>query len=353
MFKQSLVPPACLAQLIAKQSIIYLPREEQEKEQTFLFTALLPVDPTSHDDMAAAPTRLPPKRQDAGTADATAPKRKRTDTSDTVPVAIAAAPPERPSNKKARPSPVPHLGTRLGLGLASQDDPVAAASAAVVDSLEDRYDVQLLSVASASKIQNRVIHILQHIGSGSGDCTRRADAGAEATPPSTTTTTAGAKGKPKVSILRAKASDAGKLVTIAEIAKRELEKPGGEGAAAGEGPRWFQYTALGEEINHIPRGGAKGKGGKKDDGQAAKLRRNRGGAAAAADDEGEAEGGDGADNDDGDSDEDFETMKTPMERAIEGRPRLRGTPVMSIFLSRVSVEQLKKQYGEQTNAAPP
>ena len=58
-------------------------------------------------------------------------------------------------------------------------------------------------------------------------------------------------------------------------------------------------------------------------------------------------------SDSDDDDDDFETMKTPLERALERRPLLRGTPVMSIFLSRVPVEELRRRYGEQTNAAPP
>ncbi|KAF3058070.1 hypothetical protein GL218_05778 [Daldinia childiae] len=124
--------------------------------------------------------------------------------------------------------------------------------------------------------------------------------------------TSPATGKTSVIVLRAKASDTGKLVSVAEIAKRELEK------RADDARIWFQYIALGEELKEIPRG----------DGntiiEETKL---------------------------GDTgDDDFETLKTPFERAIEGQPRWRGIPVMSLFLSPVSIEELKRRYGEQTNA---
>jgi len=46
----------------------------------------------------------------------------------------------------------------------------------------------------------------------------------------------------------------------------------------------------------------------------------------------------------------FETMKTPLERAIEERPKVRALPIMTIYLSRVRIERLKVAYGEQTNA---
>ena len=129
----------------------------------------------------------------------------------------------------------------------------------------------------------------------------------------------------------------------------EGEEGPGEGGASkttDEG-RWFQYTALGEEVNEIPRGGGGGKG--KSKGKERKGKKSVGGDAAPGDGE---EDGKGSDDDD-DDDDDFETMKTPLERALERRPLLRGTPVMSIFLSRVPVEELRRRYGEQTNAAPP
>ncbi|KAI1459237.1 hypothetical protein F4805DRAFT_90311 [Annulohypoxylon moriforme] len=183
-------------------------------------------------------------------------KRKRADTGPIL------------SNKRARPE--------NNLKLPSTED------ARILQAMESKYDVQIHSIISSSKIQKKVTAILQHFDS-----------------PAT---------KDAVSVLRAKASDAGKLVSVAEIAKREL------GKRADDRRGWFQYIALSEELKEIPRS----------EGNTV-IEETR------------------FDNDD------FEVMKTPFERAIEGQPRLRGVPVMSLFLCQVSVEELKKRYGEQTN----
>ncbi|KAI0095515.1 hypothetical protein F4814DRAFT_185456 [Daldinia grandis] len=190
-------------------------------------------------------------------------KRKRADTDPIVP------------NKKAK--------LEASLNLSSTED------IRMLQALESKYDIHVHSIISSSKIQKKVVSILRHLAR-----------------PATS--------KTNVIVLRAKAPDTGKLVSIAEIAKRELEKQ------ADNARIWFQYIALGEEIKEIPRR----------DGntiiEETKL---------------------------GDTgDDDFETMKTPFEREIEGQPRWRGIPVMSLFLSPVPIEELKKRYGEQTNVGP-
>jgi hypothetical protein len=38
-------------------------------------------------------------------------------------------------------------------------------------------------------------------------------------------------------------------------------------------------------------------------------------------------------------------MKTPFERAIEGRPKIRSVPVMTLYLSSVRVDSLRKLHG--------
>ncbi|KAI2776888.1 hypothetical protein F4815DRAFT_328693 [Daldinia loculata] len=190
-------------------------------------------------------------------------KRKRADTDPIAP------------NKKPK--------LEASLNLSSTED------IRMLQALESKYDIHVHSVISSSKIQKKVVSILQHL-------------------------TRSATSKTSVTVLRAKAPDTGKLVSIAEIAKRELEK------RADDARIWFQYIALGEELKEIPRG----------DGNTIIE---------------ETKLGDTGDND-------FETMKTPFERAIEGQPRWRGIPVMSLFLSPVPIEELKRRYGEQTNAGP-
>ncbi|APA12650.1 predicted protein [Sclerotinia sclerotiorum 1980 UF-70] len=127
---------------------------------------------------------------------------------------------------------------------------------------------------------------------------------------------------PHVVLLSAKAPVACKLISIAEIVKREL---------ANNGAKWFQYNVVGELSTTIPRSYTEiGK------------------------DETEKEGGDEGDVEmkDGGEEEAFEVMKTPFERALEAeeRPKVRGVATLSLYLSRVRIESLKKIYGEQTNA---
>ncbi|KAI6089874.1 hypothetical protein F4821DRAFT_43935 [Hypoxylon rubiginosum] len=190
------------------------------------------------------------------------------------------------------PNPVhPNKRARLetSLNVSSAED------IRTLQAVESKYEVQVQSVISSSKIQKKVTSILRYLAvPPNGDAVSPAQ-------------------KTRVVVLRAKASDAGKLVSIAEIAKRELGKDNdGEHV-------WYQYISLGEELKEIPR----------DDGNTIIEETRLGG-----------------------DDDDFETMKTPFERAIEGQPRLRGVPIMSLFLCRASIEELKKRYGEQTNASP-
>ncbi|KAH6652655.1 hypothetical protein BKA67DRAFT_659346 [Truncatella angustata] len=225
-------------------------------------------------------------------------KRKRVVSTESEAAQPSAATTARPPTKKAR--------------LASDLSITAPGDGKVLEVVESRCDVQIHSVISSSKIQKKVSSVLRHLAATS--------ASPETTPD---------QKKPRVSVLRARASDAGKLVSIAEIAKREL-------AAQGEGgdkERWFQYIGLGQELKETPK--------KKTIIQDTILN-------------GKANGGDNEDEDASDDEnetekDDFEYMKTPFERAIEGRPKKQAIAIISLFLARVSVDELKKKYGEQSN----
>ncbi|KAI1336556.1 hypothetical protein F5Y15DRAFT_418863 [Xylariaceae sp. FL0016] len=227
-------------------------------------------------------TQITPQPCDSGA------KRKRADTSSSTIVPLA--------NKR----------TRLGVTVGATCQDVAAA----LNALEARFDVQLQSVISSSKIRARVASVLRHLSPTSPDEKPAAS-------------------KTKIAALRARAADAGKLITIAEVAKREVEKAArqtditqtSQSMSEEESTscrRWYQYIALGEEVREVPRDEGKSiidetiLGGRDEDG--------------------------------------FEVMKTPFERAIEKQPMVRGIPIMTLFLCRVSVEELKRRYGEQTNA---
>ncbi|KAI1327221.1 hypothetical protein F5Y16DRAFT_200629 [Xylariaceae sp. FL0255] len=231
-------------------------------------------------------------------------KRKRTNTNSTTEITAV------PTSKRPRLTQT--------LNLTSEGD------AKILDAVESRYDIHLQSVISSSKIRQRVAAVLSHLA-------HRSPASFKI--PSTTTASTGdtSQPKPRISILRAKLSDTPKLISIAEIAKREIERedqnaPDGRGqqSRTAIGGQWFQYIALGEEIQQRPR--------------------NKEGDTIIED----TVLGRGGDEDD----DDFEVMKTPFERAIEGRPIVRAVPVMSLLLARVSIEELKSRYGEQTNRPP-
>lgn len=156
--------------------------------------------------------------------------------------------------------------------------------------LATTHEVTTFNISSVTKIQKRVIPILELLSIY------------PAIPPK----------KPAVVVLQSKAKVASKMVTIAEIVKREI---------AGKGGKWFQYNCVENILTE-----------KKKDGQKEKDER-RG--------KGEEEEDSGEDSDSAV----FEIMKTPFERAIEGKPKVQGVPVMTLYLSRVRIEGLKKSYG--------
>jgi hypothetical protein len=125
---------------------------------------------------------------------------------------------------------------------------------------------------------------------------------------------------PPVAVLTAKAAVASKMITVVEIAKRQI---------ASEGGRWWAYCAVGEVREERGREGEGGKG--KGKGKADKA-------------SGKGDG-DGEEAEEEEMDGVFETMKTPFERSIEGKPKIRAVPVMTIYLARVKIEELGRVYG--------
>ena len=150
--------------------------------------------------------------------------------------------------------------------------------------LTEKYDLVKLSVISSSQISNRATAIISKLGSGSG--TNR---------------------KATVVALRAKSRDANKLISIAEIAKRELKA---------SGTSCFQYNALASERIEIER--------KFDfsasDGDISKATGN---------------------GDDSDGADAFQTMPSETNTGLKERLM----PVMIIYLSAVPIRELKTAYG--------
>lgn len=111
-------------------------------------------------------------------------------------------------------------------------------------------------------------------------------------------------------VFTAKADVASKMISIVEIVKRNL---------AGEGGKWFEYIAVDAQLVEKKK-------------QAKKKGDEEGGKEKGAVEE-------------GDEEDAFEVMKTPFERIITDRPKVRSIPVMAIYLSRVRIDDLRKKHG--------
>ncbi|THX82788.1 hypothetical protein D6D05_03744 [Aureobasidium pullulans] len=136
--------------------------------------------------------------------------------------------------------------------------------------LSAKYTLLMLSVISSSNISNRTKSLIEHVKSTPAD------------------------NKPAIVALHAKAAVANKLISIVEIAKREL-KAGGQ--------KIYQYNALGSELIEL-------KPATKD-----------------------------AANDDAVSDEE------PAFEKIEQKTTVRNVSTVTIYLSLVPVKELKDAYG--------
>lgn len=164
----------------------------------------------------------------------------------------------------------------------------------VAAELDVNYDLTVMNIASVASIEQKVSRILGTLASFSF----------------------AAPAKPNIVLLHAQAKVASKMISIVEIAKREIAAAGG---------KWYQYNEVKELTVK-----QESKNGKEDK---ATL---------------DPDDGMDVDEDNGDgaaSAPSFETMMTPFERAVHGKPKIRAVPVMSIYLSRVRVDSLRKLYG--------
>lgn len=152
-------------------------------------------------------------------------------------------------------------------------------------SLQDRYDLVNLSVAGGTQISSRTSTVISKLTSSSNNNNNEEVQ------------------KPIIIALTASAKTAGKLISIAEIAKREITAKRGT---------VFQYNALSSKMVEIPR-------------------RTKKGTHRGAEQEG----------DEVESDDAFEVMgAVPESETVK-----RNVPVMTVYLSSVSVKELKDAYG--------
>jgi hypothetical protein len=155
--------------------------------------------------------------------------------------------------------------------------------------LDTTHTVTFISIISSTSIEKKVTATLTHLS----------------------TFPAVSPAKEAVVMLHSKAKVASKLITVVEIAKREVAAGGG---------KWFQYNVVGTVMEEQKENAISGieKGSKE-----------------------------GEEDESGDEEEEtgFETMKTPFERAIEGKSKVRAVQTMTTYLSRVRIEGLRKTYG--------
>ncbi|KAI4289367.1 MAG: hypothetical protein L6R35_001368 [Caloplaca aegaea] len=133
--------------------------------------------------------------------------------------------------------------------------------------------------------------------------------------------------KPGIVILQAKAAVASKLISIVEISKADI-------ATRGEKQRQLSRHRR-PLIDAESRQAAKGD---------ASTRREPSGDGVTSEK---------MDVDDGDSEDGgvaFERLQAPSDDVSAEQPRVRLTPIISVYFSCVPVPGLKKLYGEQTNA---
>lgn len=201
--------------------------------------------------------------------------------------------------------------------------------------LSSKYDFTTMSIRSSARINDKVKTLLLRVEKFSF---------------------ADPKSKPGVAILHAKSEVASKMISVVEIAKKEIEH--------GKG-KWWQYSKLDGRIAQLKTKPVK----RRVDGKTLSEWQMEGAGGRSEEVEeveevvgetGRASKEDQHNHDVGPGDEEmedaFESMVNPKEvdqgskqsRDGSGR-KLRAFPVMTIYFARVPVPGLKELYGEQTN----
>lgn len=165
----------------------------------------------------------------------------------------------------------------------------------LLQELKGKYSIATTSVIASSKINKKVTQVLSHLG--------HVDLFSQSSVPG-------------VMMVHARANDANKMVTVMEIAKRQMNEAG---------QPWYQYNRVYEVA----------------DGRGAKANPTGRGPDQAVIKNTVLEGGD---EDEEDEEDAFEPLETAFERAIREKPAEESkTTYMSIFLSRVPMPELQSK----------
>lgn len=193
--------------------------------------------------------------------------------------------------------------------------------------LQHKYALATMAVNSSSKINQKVRILISHMERFSF---------------------ADLKAKPGLVILHAKADVASKMVSIVEIAKREVEKEKG---------RWWQYSGVTARLEELKAREKKKNDPGKVEGRTIKQWQEdpksggRKGKAVAEEVMNEAEAGPKARSEaqstaSAEEEEDDEAFQTMTKLGNVGNEsKVRAVPIMSIYMARVPVPELKELYG--------
>ena len=191
--------------------------------------------------------------------------------------------------------------------------------------LKEKYSFAVMSIQTSSKIEQKVRVLIAHL-SRFNFLDREA--------------------KPGVVALHARANAASKLISVVEIAKRDIE-------AQPKGGKWYQYSRVSAELKEIPRNVPT---------KASKGRANGSSAAGKtlkewnAEKERESSAKDTMDGmnssimgavapESEDEEDAFETMVHPKATSHSNDTvKLRNIPILTIYLARVPVTELKTEF---------
>ncbi|KAJ9642491.1 hypothetical protein H2199_004872 [Coniosporium tulheliwenetii] len=174
-----------------------------------------------------------------------------------------------------------------------------------IETLRAKYTLHTHPITSSSKMHTKVTSVLSQLSSELPVPTAPTDPPKEAE-------------RPTIIALSARSKAATKLVSVIEVVKRELD---------GRGWSWWQYNGVHGVLDEMS---DKHEGGTDNAGLRGKKRA------------GESKGEDGGEEDG--EEEAFERMVVPGE---EERQKVRQTPVITIYLSRTPVLELRGRFGEQ------
>ncbi|MCJ1324501.1 hypothetical protein MMC10_001163 [Thelotrema lepadinum] len=191
--------------------------------------------------------------------------------------------------------------------------------------LKEKYSFATMSISTSSKIEQKVRVLIAHL-SRFNFLDREV--------------------KPGVVALHARSNAASKLISVVEIAKRDIE-------AQPKSGKWYQYSRVSAELKEIPRNmPTKIKKGQVSGESAAgkTLKDWNGGKERESCTEKSSAGGNplaigAAEHKSEDEDDQFETMADP--KAVsksEDSAKLRNVPVLTIYMARVPVPELKAEF---------